>query len=276
MVMKFLDSAKRNNKSYQEKGNYTSLKPVNVEKHLIPKHVAIIMDGNNRWAKNKNMPGIAGHRNGVEAIRKVLSACEEFGIEVLTLFAFSSENWSRPSSEVEELMRLLKRYLQKEVDELHKQHVCLKFIGRRDRLNSDIVDLMAKAELKTKENKARTLVLAVDYGGRWDITEAARILAQRVLANEIELSQIDEDTLGYEISTAQLPEPDLCIRTGGESRISNFMLWQFSYAELYFSECYWPDFGKDEMKKALEAYSSRQRRFGKTSEQIETEALKRV
>lgn len=233
-----------------------------------PKHIAIIMDGNNRWAKQRLLPGVGGHRAGVETIRKVLKTCDRFGVEVLTLFAFSSENWLRPESEVRELMQLLDSYLDKEVDELHKQGIRLRFIGRRDRLNIQTVEKMQRAEVLTAGNNGKHLVLAVDYGGQWDIANAAQSIVRSVVAGELTVEQIDESLFDRHIALSDLPRPDLCIRTGGEHRISNFLLWQLSYAELYFSECYWPDFDELQLELAIADFSARQRRFGKTSEQV--------
>ncbi|MBT8148359.1 MAG: di-trans,poly-cis-decaprenylcistransferase [Pseudomonadales bacterium] len=236
----------------------------------LPAHVAIIMDGNNRWAQQRNLAGVSGHRSGVETIRKVLSACQENGIKVLTLYAFSSENWQRPEREVQELMKLLRLYLQNELQELHSRGTRMRFIGRRDRLDPDIVALMQRAEQLTAENSGSHLVLAIDYGGRWDIAATAKKLAARVAQGELELAAIDESLFGQQISLADLPEPDLCIRTGAEHRLSNFLLWQLSYAELYFCDCYWPDFDQQQFNAALHEFGVRQRRFGKTESQVQT------
>jgi undecaprenyl diphosphate synthase len=228
----------------------------------LPRHVAIIMDGNNRWAKRRGLPGAAGHRAGVEAIREVLRTCRKQGIEVLTLFAFSSENWQRPSAEVSALMHLFSAYLSSEVKKLHQDNVRLRFIGARDRLNNGLQKKMAEAERLTAANTASTLVIAVDYGGQWDIVAAARTLAERVARGELQPGEIDEAMFDAATTLADLPRPDLLIRTAGEQRISNFLLWQLAYTELYFSECYWPDFGELETLRALQAYAQRDRRFG--------------
>lgn len=238
-----------------------------------PEHIAIIMDGNNRWAKKRVLPGIRGHRAGVEAIRKVLAVSEKYHVKVLTLFAFSSENWQRPDEEVGALMSLLLSYLKREVVSLHEKGVRVRFIGRRDQLNPEIVKQMEQAESLTCENAGSTLVLAVDYGGQWDIAQATKHIAQRVSDGDISVAQIDEALLDQHICLSDLPKPDLCIRTGGEFRISNFLLWQLAYAEMYFTDCFWPDFGEPEMEQAILAFANRQRRFGKTSEQINAEAL---
>ncbi len=236
---------------------------------VTPKHVAIIMDGNNRWAKKRFLPGIRGHKAGVEAIRSVLAVCERHNVKALTLFAFSSENWQRPAEEVGALMSLVLTYLKREVNSLHKKGVCIRFIGRRDRLNDDIVEQMTLAESLTESNTVSTLVLAVDYGGQWDISNATTKIATAVAAGELAPEQINETLIESHLALHDLPKPDLCVRTGGEYRISNFILWQLSYAELYFTECFWPDFDEKEMEKAVAAFSSRQRRFGMTSEQVE-------
>lgn len=237
------------------------------------RHAAIIMDGNNRWAKEHGKLGISGHRAGVERIRDVLAAASEEGIEVLTLFAFSSENWRRPPKEVEALMGLFLSYLKKEAVQLEKEGVRLKVIGRRDRFSKRLLKAIEQAENIACEGE-RTLVIAADYGGCWDIAESARQAAQRVADGEIAASDIDEAMLNDGISTADLPPLDLLIRTGGEYRISNFLLWQAAYAELYFSQALWPDFGKQELKEAVQSFYSRQRRFGKTSEQLKNEVAR--
>ncbi|MBT8139764.1 MAG: di-trans,poly-cis-decaprenylcistransferase [Gammaproteobacteria bacterium] len=233
----------------------------------VPAHVAIIMDGNNRWAKQRGQGAGGGHRAGVEAIRAVLEVCQQQGIAVLTLFAFSSENWLRPESEVQELMKLLRNYLATEIDSLHKKGTRVRFIGRRDRLDADIVRLMQAAENKTTDNQAGTLVLAIDYGGRWDVAQAAAGLASQVAAGKLDAASIDESMLDAQMSLADLPTPDLCIRTGAEHRLSNFLLWQLSYAELYFCDCYWPDFDAREFNNALQVFASRQRRYGMSGQQ---------
>ncbi len=228
----------------------------------LPRHVAIIMDGNNRWAKRRGLPGAAGHKAGVEAIRTVLRSCRNHGINILTLFAFSSENWQRPSAEVAGLMQLFSTYLNSEVKKLHEDNVRLRFIGERGRLRAGLQKKMAQAELLTEGNTASTLVIAVDYGGHGDIASAARQLAERVARGELLPSQIDAQLLDSVTALADLPKPDLLIRTAGEQRISNFMLWQLAYTELYFTDSYWPDFGEMEMLRALQAFAARERRFG--------------
>jgi len=228
----------------------------------MPRHIAIIMDGNNRWARRSGLPGSAGHRAGVEVVRTVLEACNERGIDVLTLFAFSSENWGRPEAEVRALMALFSRYLRREIRRLQKDNVCLRFIGRRDRFSPRLRRLMARTEQATAGNTSAILVLAVDYGGRWDIADAARRLARRAANGELDAEEIDETLLEQAVSLGDLPPPDLCIRTGGDARISNFLLWQFAYTELYFTEVLWPDFDAQALDAALADYAARERRFG--------------
>ena len=228
----------------------------------IPRHVAIIMDGNNRWAKRRSLPGAAGHRAGVETIRTVLRTCRKNGVEVLTLFAFSSENWTRPSAEVSALMQLFSLYLNNEVKKLHEDNVRLHFIGRRDRLNAGLQKKIAEAEALTAANTTSHLVIAVDYGGQWDMANAARELAQQVARGELQPDQIDEAMFDRHTAIANLPKPDLLIRTAGEQRISNFLLWQCAYTEFYFTDVFWPDFGELEMQRALQVFAQRDRRFG--------------
>lgn len=232
----------------------------------IPRHVAIIMDGNNRWAKRRGLPGAAGHRAGVETIRTVLRTCRKNGVEVLTLFAFSSENWTRPSAEVSALMQLFSLYLNSEVKKLHEDNVRLHFIGRRDRLNAGLQKKIAEAEQLTAANTESHLVIAVDYGGQWDIVNAARELALQVAKGELQPEQIDETLFDRHTALANLPKPDLLIRTAGEQRISNFLLWQCAYTEFYFTDAFWPDFGELEMQRALQVFAQRDRRFGGRNE----------
>ena len=235
----------------------------------LPSHVAIIMDGNNRWAKRRKLPSAAGHKAGLESVRSVMEACSEYGIETLTLFAFSSENWRRPETEVSALMSLFLNALKREVKKLVKNNIRLRVIGDRHRFSQAIREHIAEAEKLTANNDGCTVVIAADYGGRWDIAQAARSLATQVVANEIQISDITPESIQTTISIGDMPEPDLCIRTGGEHRISNFLLWQMAYTELYFTDTYWPDFDKAEFCKALENYSQRERRFGTTSNKAE-------
>lgn len=236
------------------------------------RHVAIIMDGNNRWAKQRGMAGVSGHKVGVERIRDVMAACQEVGVEVLTVFAFSSENWRRPPVEVEALMSLFLLYLKNEAKALKKKDVALRVIGNRERFSPSIQKAIAAAEELTRGGKT-TLVIAADYGGRWDIAEAAKKLALQVAAGELDPAAITEDSLHGHTCLSDLPPLDLLIRTGGEVRISNFLLWQCAYAELFFSEKLWPDFDGDELKKAAASFHERQRRFGMTGDQIDAGAL---
>lgn len=236
--------------------------PVDRSVEVVPRHVAIIMDGNNRWAKRRGLPGPAGHRAGVEAVRGVLRACREQGVEVLTLFAFSSENWGRPQPEVRALLALLSRYLRNEVRELHKDGIRLRFIGQRSRFSERLRRLMQQSEQLTAGNTQATVVIAVDYGGQWDIAQAAQKLAQRVQEGSLLPAQITPELIDQHISISDLPRPDLCIRTGGDARVSNFMLWHFAYSELYFTNTLWPDFDEKEFACALADYSRRERRFG--------------
>src|SRR5690554_1186570 len=228
------------------------------------------MDGNNRWAKQRGMAGVAGHKVGVERIRDVMSACQELGVEVLTLFAFSSENWRRPPREVEALMSLFLLYLKQESRELRKKGVRLRVIGNRNRFSPSLQKAIAAAEHLTRDGDS-TLVIAADYGGRWDIAQAARRLAEQVEAGELSACDIDDERLGQHTALADLPEPDLLIRTGGEQRISNFLLWQCTYAELYFTKTLWPDFRGADLHLAAEDFQRRQRRFGLTGDQIASE-----
>ncbi len=228
----------------------------------LPRHVAIIMDGNGRWAKANGLKTAAGHRAGVEAIRNVLRVCADVGVQIVTLFAFSSENWSRPSAEVNALMRLFSGYLDSELDKLREDGVRVHFIGRRDRFSQALQKRIDFAEQSTRCNRATHLVIAVDYGGQWDIANAARKLAQRVADGELSPADIDESLFDRYVQTGDLAPPDLCIRTAGEHRISNFLLWQMAYTEFYFSELYWPDFDEQAMYAALTDYASRERRFG--------------
>nr|WP_208021993.1 polyprenyl diphosphate synthase [Aestuariicella hydrocarbonica] len=225
------------------------------------------MDGNNRWAKQRGKAGPQGHKAGVEKIRDVMASCQRHGVEVLTLFAFSSENWKRPSIEVEALMTLFLNYLKREAKKLNNEGVRLRVIGRRDRFSEKIQKAIVEAEALAQEGRT-TLVICADYGGQWDMTNAARLVAEKVAAGELSPEDITSDTIQEHICMADLPPPDLLIRTGGEHRISNFLLWQAAYSELYFSDLYWPDFGAEALDAAVEDFHQRQRRFGKTAEQV--------
>nr|WP_298148174.1 polyprenyl diphosphate synthase [uncultured Pseudomonas sp.] len=238
----------------------------------VPRHVAIIMDGNNRWAKKRLLPGVAGHKAGVDAVRAVIEVCAEAGVEVLTLFAFSSENWQRPAAEVGALMELFLSALRREARKLNDNDISLRIIGDRSRFHPELQAAMREAEAQTRGDKRFVLQIAANYGGQWDIAQAAQQLASEVQAGRLQPGDITPELLQGHLATGDLPLPDLCIRTGGEHRISNFLLWQLAYSELYFSDLFWPDFKHDAMRKALVDFAKRQRRFGKTSEQVETEA----
>lgn len=233
-----------------------------------PRHVAIIMDGNNRWAKAHKLKGVAGHKAGVKAVKAVVETCAREGVEVLTLFAFSSENWRRPKDEVSALMRLFLFALEREVKKLHRNNIRLRIIGDRSAFSPALQEHMARAEELTRDNTLMTLVIAANYGGHWDITQATRKVAEQVRNGELEPSDISDDLIQQHLSIGDLPMPDLMIRTAGEQRISNFLLWHLAYTEFYFSDVFWPDFLADEMLKALAAYSQRQRRFGQTDDQL--------
>ncbi|MDE2166651.1 MAG: isoprenyl transferase [Alphaproteobacteria bacterium] len=227
-----------------------------------PVHVAIIMDGNGRWAKARGLPRIAGHRAGAEAVRRTLTASVELGIRYLTLFGFSSENWKRPATEVNDLMGLLRHYIRGEIAELHRNGVRLRIIGERARLPADIVGMIDNAETLTSGNDRLNLSIALSYGGRAEIALAARRLAEDALAGRIAPADIDEEAFAARLLTADIPDPDLLIRTSGEQRISNFLLWQTAYAELVFTPTLWPDFAKSDLEKALRDYHGRDRRYG--------------
>ena len=235
----------------------------------VPRHVAIIMDGNGRWARKRHLPRVAGHRVGLEAVRKTITACVEQGVEVLTLFAFSSENWRRPQEEVGLLMKLFMTALDNEVSKLHRNGVRLRVIGELTAFAPELQQRIADAEALTAGNTTLSLNIAANYGGRWDIAQAARSLAARVERGEMRSEEIDEELLRSQLSLADLPEPDLFIRTGGEQRISNFLLWQLAYTELYFTDLLWPAFDGAALQQALDSFAGRQRRFGRTGEQVE-------
>ncbi|HKT19388.1 MAG TPA: isoprenyl transferase [Stellaceae bacterium] len=227
-----------------------------------PAHVAIIMDGNGRWAKARGLPRIQGHRRGAEAVRRTVTAAAELGIAYLTLFGFSSENWKRPSDEVDDLMALLRVYLRGEIAELHRQGVRVRVIGERKRLAPDIVTLIANAEQLTQDNSRLNLTVALSYGGRHDIVQAARRLAAEVKAGRLAPEAIDEAQFAAHLYTAGIPDPDLLIRTSGEQRISNFLLWQTAYTELVFVDTLWPDFGASDLETAVRVFHGRDRRYG--------------
>jgi undecaprenyl diphosphate synthase len=229
---------------------------------ILPRHVAIIMDGNGRWAKERGLPRIKGHEAGVESIRATVRACGELGIEFLTVYAFSIENWSRPRAEVQALMKLLVYFLRKEVRELHKNHVRLRVIGRLEGLPEAVQKEIARAQEHTKANTGLTLVLALNYGGRAEIVDSVKRLVGDIQEGNKGLADITEESLASYLYTRDFPDPELLIRTSGEMRISNFLLWQISYTELWVTPIFWPDFRKEHLLAALEDFSTRQRRFG--------------
>ncbi|AWJ90063.1 di-trans,poly-cis-decaprenylcistransferase [Azospirillum baldaniorum] len=230
-----------------------------------PAHVAVIMDGNGRWAKSRGLPRTAGHKKGVDAVRRTVEAAGDLGIGYLTIFSFSSENWRRPEEEVSDLMQLLRFYLRSEIADLHRNGVRLRVIGDRARLSKDIVGLIDNAENLTRDNRKLTLVVALSYGSRQEITLAARRLAEEVRAGTLDPADISEDRLSERLFTADIPDPDLIVRTSGEKRISNFLLWQAAYAELVFVDTLWPDFSKRDLEAAIEEFHRRERRFGATT-----------
>ncbi len=228
----------------------------------LPRHVAIIMDGNGRWAKARGLPRVAGHRRGADAVRRTLVAAGELGIPYLTLFGFSSENWKRPPDEVDSLMGLLRHYLRSEIAELHSHGVRLRVIGDRARFAADIAAMIRNAEALTSDNDRINLTIALSYGGRAEIVAAARAIAAEVMEGKLMLDGVDEAAIGKHLFTSELPEPDLLIRTSGEQRISNFLLWQCAYAELVFTKTLWPDFGRADLEQAVADYGGRERRYG--------------
>jgi len=236
--------------------------------HNTPRHVAIIMDGNGRWAKERHLPRVAGHRAGVENVRAVVGACADNGVEVLTLFAFSSENWRRPPTEVRLLLDLFLTTLKSEVAALDRNGVSLRVIGDRDAFPRRLREAIEAAERRTEANERLKLVIAANYGGRWDIAQAARSLALDVREGTLTPADVTPERIQARLSLADLPEPDLFIRSGGEQRVSNFLLWQLAYTELYFTDTLWPDFDAAEFEKALASFAARQRRFGMTGDQV--------
>ncbi len=226
------------------------------------RHLAIIMDGNRRWARARGMPPLFGHQRGAEAVRRTVEGCRKWEIPYLTLFAFSSENWKRPASEVGELMNLLRFYLRREINELARGGVRLRFLGERDLMAADIAEMMADAEQRTRHNSALLLTIALNYGSRREIAGAARRLAELVAAGELDCADIDEQTFGQTLNALDLPDPDLLIRTSGEQRLSNFMLWQLAYTELMFLPVHWPDFNTRHLERALAEFRRRERRYG--------------
>ncbi|MEK7250546.1 MAG: isoprenyl transferase [Bacteroidota bacterium] len=234
----------------------------------LPNHIAIIMDGNGRWAKRRGMPRIAGHNEGVESVRDTVEACGQLGVKYLTLYAFSTENWKRPEEEVSLLMRLLLRALKDETDRLHTNNVRIQAIGDIAKLPQEVQNELVDDIAKTKNNTGLTLILALSYSGRWDLTEAMKRIADEVKANTLSVEQISEQLIASYLSTGNVPDPDLLIRTSGEFRISNFLLWQLAYSEMYITNKLWPSFRRDELYEAIRNYQKRERRFGMVSEQL--------
>jgi undecaprenyl diphosphate synthase len=228
----------------------------------VPRHIAIIMDGNGRWAQARGLPRIAGHRHGAEAARRAVTAAAELGVPYLTLFGFSSENWRRPSGEIHDLMGLLRHYLRGEIAELHRNGVRLRVIGELGRLDPDIIEMIERAEAMTRDNARITVTIALSYGGRAEIVAAVRAIAQRVQSGSLAAAAIDEDCFTRYLFTAGLPDPDLLIRTSGEQRISNFLLWQSAYSEFFFTKTLWPDFSKHDLEEAIDEFCGRDRRYG--------------
>ena len=234
-----------------------------IDNDPVPRHVAIIMDGNHRWAKARGLPGAAGHRAGARNIRPIAERCADLGVRYLTIFALSTENLERPRREVELLLHLMRRFLEDNVEELRQRGVRLRIIGERGRFAADLQMLMKRAEQITRDNDQLHLTIAANYGGRWDITQAMRVLARGVANGQIDPDKVDEHTVGSLLSLGNLPPPDLCIRTGGDQRISNFLLWDLAYSELYFTDSYWPEFDEARLADAFDSYRQRQRRFGR-------------
>ncbi|MBR7780360.1 di-trans,poly-cis-decaprenylcistransferase [Undibacterium sp. BYS50W] len=231
----------------------------------MPRHIAIIMDGNGRWATKRFLPRFAGHAKGVKTVNKVVEACVNRGIEFLTLFAFSSENWRRPQEEVSLLMQLFRKVLVGEIRKMGENNIRLKVIGDLSRFDKDLQDLVRLAESETAANTGLTLTICANYGGRWDIANACN----QLIADGVKAGDVTEELLSSKLAMAYAPEPDMLIRTGGESRVSNFLLWQLAYSEFYFTETFWPDFGADALDEAIASFHKRERRFGKTSEQVQ-------
>lgn len=245
-----------------------------VEPDQYPRHIVVILDGNGRWAERQNALRVVGHKAGVEAVREVVQDCSQLKIQALTVFAFSSENWRRPDKEVGFLMDLFLTALNKEVKKLHENNIKIRFIGDTSAFNQKLQSRMHDSEFLTKNNSGLALNIAVNYGGQWDIAQAMKKIALKIENHELTSAQITAETINQNICLNDLPEPDLFIRTGGEQRISNFLIWQLAYTELYFTDLLWPDFNRDELFKAITTFANRQRRFGQTSAQVESIELK--
>ncbi len=241
---------------------------MDTSRRKVPRHIAIIMDGNGRWAKQRMQPRFMGHRAGVRAVEGIVKHCVASGVEVLSLFAFSSENWRRPGKEVSLLMELFSHALENQVKRLHKNNIRLNIIGDTSRFSPSLQQQITAATSLTAANSGLVLNIAANYGGRWDITQSVQQIVAKIQTGELEAKQVDESLIADHLVTAALPEPDLFIRTGGEQRISNFLLWQLAYTELYFTDKLWPEFTAQDLDNAIESFASRERRFGRTSEQI--------
>lgn len=228
----------------------------------IPQHLAIIMDGNGRWAQKRGLPRTMGHKQGVEAVREAVKAARDIGVEYLTLYSFSSENWNRPEAEITELFGLLRMFIRRDLADLHKNNVCVRVIGRKEGVPEDILTLLDEAQNLTRDNTAQTLIIAFNYGGRDEITDAVKRVAQRVGEGTLRIDEITNDIVSNNMDTAGIPDPDLLIRTSGEIRLSNFLLWQIAYSELVFIDCLWPDFSRSDLESAIITYQGRTRKFG--------------
>ncbi|OUR64335.1 di-trans,poly-cis-decaprenylcistransferase [Methylophaga sp. 42_25_T18] len=242
------------------------------ESRPVPQHIAIIMDGNGRWAKQQHQPRFMGHRAGVKAVEAIVKHCIELDVKVLSLFAFSSENWRRPSKEVSLLMELFNLALRQQVKRLHKNNIRLRIIGDLTKFSSSLQNKIEESQLLTENNTGLTLNIAANYGGRWDVVQAVQTIAKKVKAGEVDADAISEQMISDSLATAILPEPDLFIRTGGEQRVSNFLLWQMAYTEFFFTNTLWPDFDAMALDKAIGSFTQRERRFGQTSEQLQEQS----
>ncbi len=251
----------------QSYGDFDLKMSAHPNRESIPNHVAIIMDGNGRWASKRGLPRFEGHRRGVEAVRRTVKASIELGIVYLTIFSFSAENWSRPAAEIAELMGLLKRFIRHDLADLHSQNVRVRIIGEKSNLSKDLISLLHEAEILTALNSGLTLVVAFNYGGRQEIARAAQAIAQAVERNELQVNQITSDVFAGFLDTHATPEPDLLIRTSGEQRISNFLLWQCAYSEMVFLPVLWPDFDASHLNEAIAQFNNRERRYGNVSAQ---------
>ena len=261
--------------AYKRSARATSVRPEELlQNGAIPQHIAIIMDGNGRWAKSRGLPRAFGHREGVRSVREIVAACGELNVKSLTLYAFSTENWKRPKDEVTMRMRLLVSSLHAEIDNLHRNNVHLMTMGDLSKLPLEAQKELQDAIVRTSANTGLTLNLALSYSGRWDIVRAAQRLAIEVRSGKISPEEIDETLFSAQLSTAEIPDPDLLIRTSGEMRLSNFLLWELAYTEFYISECFWPEFRKDELYEAIRTFQQRERRFGQVSEQLKHQSTR--